>query len=170
MAPEHYSLHVPKGTGNQTLAALNMVPANHCDTWRMHPVAPGENLAAIAKRYSVSPASIVTANNLKSADAPEGDRLMIPLAARALPLTPVRSAVANSGTARRTTPGATAHTTHPASASHTASTGHPATHAASAPHNAPGTHAAAGKAPAKKNTAPARTPQKSSVLVARATN
>ena len=170
VAPEHYSLHVPKGTGNQTLAALNMVPANHCDTWRMHTVAPGENLAAIAKRYSVSPASIVTANNLKSADAPEGGRLMIPLAARALPLTPVRSAVANSGTARRTTPGATAHTTHPASASHTASTGHPATHAASAPHNAPGTHAAAGKAPAKKNTAPARTPQKSSVLVARATN
>jgi membrane-bound lytic murein transglycosylase D len=184
MAPEHYPLHVPKGTGNQLIAALHLVPANHCDTWRMHTVAPGESLAAIGKKYSVAPASIVTANNLNSAAPQEGDRLVIPLVAR--PQAPVRSAVTHSAAARRTVPAAGAHpATHTAATSHTApATGaHPATHTAAASRTAPatgahpamhtaapGTHAAASKAPAKKNTASAKPLQKASVLVAGVSN
>ncbi len=160
IAPEHYSLHVPKGTGKQLIASLSTFPANHCDTWRLHTVAPGENLAAIAKRYSVAPGSIVTANNLNSAEPSEGDRLMIPLAARA-PVAPVHSAATHSTAvvhraAPRSTPAA-----RPA-----ATTAHTTTHA-------PASHAAAkapAKAPAKKSAASSRPAQKSSVLVARATN
>jgi membrane-bound lytic murein transglycosylase D len=154
IAPEHYPLHVPKGTGNQLVAGLNLVPAAHCDAWRMHTVAPGESLAAVAKRYNMAPATISAANNLKTAEPQEGDRLVIPLAAR--PVAPVRTA-AHSAAAHRTVP----HTT----AGHTA----PSASQRTAPHAAaPPAHTAAGKAPAKKNTASATPPRKSSVLVARA--
>jgi membrane-bound lytic murein transglycosylase D len=179
LAPEHYPLHVPKGSGKQTIAALNLVPANHCDTWRMHTVAPGENLAAIAKRYSVAPASIVTANNLSSSETQEGDRLMIPQGTR--PQAPVRSAVTHPATAGAHTATRTAAvhsvpaTSHSVSAtSHnvpTTSHNVSATGARTATHSGTtGTHAATSKAPAKKNTATAKPPQKSSDLVAAVTN
>src|SRR5262249_8224754 len=45
-------------------------------------VAPGETLAAIAKRYGASPASIATVNKLASAEAMPGDHLLIPAASR----------------------------------------------------------------------------------------
>jgi len=152
IAPEHYPVHVPKGSGNQLIAALQSIPANHSDSWRMHTVAPGENLAAIARQYSVVPASIVTANNLKGAEPQEGDRLMIPVAARPqiVTRTPVRSAAV-----RRTTPSTSAHP--------------PARTTARTPVRTtlPGTRTATSKAPAKKNTASAQPAKKSSVLVAR---
>ncbi len=178
VAPEHYPIHVPKGTGNQLIAALNLVPAGHTDTWRMHTVAPGESLAAIAKRFGVAPASLIAANNLLSAEPREGDRLMIPLAGRPLAAAPQRgvthSAAASrrpaahtAATARMASNAGTHATAHAASTSHAApaAAGHAAPHA-----TVPGTRVAAGKAPAKKNTASAKAPQKGSVLVARATN
>jgi membrane-bound lytic murein transglycosylase D len=183
MVPEHYPLHVPKGTGNQLIAGLRLVPANHGDTWRMHTVAPGESLAAIGKKYSVLPASIVTANNLNSAEPQEGDRLMIPLAVR--PQAPVASAVAHSAAVRHTAPAGPHPAAHGAVASRTAPapSAHPAAHTAAsnrpaaapsahtATHAAPsGAHVAAAKAPAKKNTAAAKPPQKPSVLVANVSN
>jgi membrane-bound lytic murein transglycosylase D len=78
MIPENYSLHVPKGSGNQLVAAMQLIPANHLDAWRMHRVGAGETLASIGKRYGVIPASIVSVNRLESAQAVEGDRLLIP--------------------------------------------------------------------------------------------
>jgi len=50
VAPEKYLLRVPKGAGKQAMAALQMVPAEHRDSWRMHQVAAGETVAAIARR------------------------------------------------------------------------------------------------------------------------
>jgi len=84
IVPEHYPLHVPKGTANQLIAALDLIPAGHRDAWRVHRVGAGETVAAIGKRYGVPPASIVAANSLKSGEAVEGDRLLIPTAMRAV--------------------------------------------------------------------------------------
>jgi membrane-bound lytic murein transglycosylase D len=80
IVPEGYPLHVPKGSGNQLLAALQLIPAEHRNSWRMHRVGAGETLAAIGKRYAALPSSIVAANGLSSVQAAEGDRLLIPAA------------------------------------------------------------------------------------------
>jgi membrane-bound lytic murein transglycosylase D len=82
IAPENYSLHVPKGTAKQLVAALQMIPAERRASWRMHRVATGETLASIGRQYGISPSSIVSANNLEDDDALEGDLLLIPAAAR----------------------------------------------------------------------------------------
>ena len=82
MIPEDYPLHVPKGSGNQLVAAMQLIPANHLDAWRMHRVGPGETLASIGKRYNVAPSNIVAANHLDARQALEGDRLLIPSVAR----------------------------------------------------------------------------------------
>ena len=42
MLPESYPLHGPKGSGNPLVAAMQMIPANHLDAWRMHSVGLGE--------------------------------------------------------------------------------------------------------------------------------
>jgi membrane-bound lytic murein transglycosylase D len=97
IAPAGYSLHVPKGTGNQLMAALQMVPAEHRDAWRLHRVGSGETVESIAQRYRTTPAVILAANNLKSAEAQAGDRLVIPSVLRAA--APAHTAA----TARRTT-------------------------------------------------------------------
>jgi membrane-bound lytic murein transglycosylase D len=99
IVPEGYSLRVPKGSGNQLLAALQLIPAEHRDSWRVHRVGAGETLAAIGKRYAALPSSIVAANGLSSAQAAEGDRLLIPAALRME--APVRrTAVARTTVAR----------------------------------------------------------------------
>jgi len=78
MIPEKFALHVPKGTGNQLLASLELVPAQHRDSWRMHRVTSGETLASVGKQFGISAASIASANNLQTPEAVEGDRLLIP--------------------------------------------------------------------------------------------
>jgi membrane-bound lytic murein transglycosylase D len=98
IVPEDYPLHVPKGSGNQLLAALQLIPAEHRNSWRVHRVGAGETLAAIGKRYSALPSSIVAANHLSSAEAAEGDRLLIPAALRVE--APVRRTVARTTGAR----------------------------------------------------------------------
>jgi hypothetical protein len=99
MAPDNYSLHVPKGTGNQLSASLQLIPAEHRDSWRMHRVGAGETLASVGKLFGITPNVIATANNLRSPEAVEGDRLLIPATLRAEP--PVRPTVTRSS-ARRT--------------------------------------------------------------------
>jgi membrane-bound lytic murein transglycosylase D len=78
MIPADFPLRVPKGSGNTLVAALQLIPANHLDAWRMHRVLGSETLATIGKRYGVTPANIVSVNRLESAKAVEGDRLLIP--------------------------------------------------------------------------------------------
>jgi len=161
VAPEHFALHVPKGGGKDLRAALDRIPANHCDTWRMHTVAPGENLAAVAKRFGIAASSIVAANSLGSAEPHEGDRLLIPVVARPLALArPVASHSATTAhrTPARTTTSSSRTPAHPTQA-------HPAQHTST-----PASHTASSKAPAKRNTASAKPAQKPSVLVARVSN
>ncbi len=106
-APENYSLHVPKGTGNQLMATLQTVPAERRAAWRMHKVEAGETLPTIAKKYGATTAGIISANNLNSDDAMEGDRLLIPAVAR--PEAPARRPVTRA--ARRRVPAANARRT-----------------------------------------------------------
>jgi membrane-bound lytic murein transglycosylase D len=110
-APANYPLHVPKGTGNQLMATLETIPAEHRDSWRMHRVAPGETLAAIGKRYGTSPSAITAANKLASAEATEGDRLLIPAAARLdapVRRAPAKTPARHSASAHTTAKGRTA--------------------------------------------------------------
>jgi membrane-bound lytic murein transglycosylase D len=83
LAPEGYAAHVPKGTGNQLMATLQLIPPEHRNSWRIHRVGTGETLASIGKQYSIPSNSIVAANKLAKADAVEGDRLIIPVGMRA---------------------------------------------------------------------------------------
>lgn len=101
LLPEGYALHVPKGMGSQVTEALATVPLEHRSSWRMHRVAADETLAAIARRYGVSPASISEANHLAAKTPVEGDRLVIPAAPHMEP--------AHATSARAGARGTTAH-------------------------------------------------------------
>jgi membrane-bound lytic murein transglycosylase D len=94
MVPENYSLHVPKGIGNPLAASLQLIPAEHRDSWRMHRVGSGETLASVSKLFGTTPNIIMAANNLRSPETVEGDRLLIPAALRAE--APVRPAVSRA--------------------------------------------------------------------------
>ncbi|HEY9140007.1 MAG TPA: transglycosylase SLT domain-containing protein [Bryobacteraceae bacterium] len=85
LAPAHYALHVPKGSGARLMDALALVPAEHRAAWRLHRVAAGEALAVIGSRYGVSTASLLAANSLPAHVAVEGDLLVVPTAPRPAP-------------------------------------------------------------------------------------
>jgi membrane-bound lytic murein transglycosylase D len=110
MVPADYPVHVPKGTGNQLMAGLELIPADHRDAWRMHRVGTGETLAAVGKRFGIALNSLVAANNLQSPETSEGDRLIIPLPLRAEPIgrKPVAATVRRTGvsTSKSKTPAA----------------------------------------------------------------
>lgn len=80
LAPEGTTLRVPKGSGGALPEALEAVPREKRASWRIHRVAGGETLAAIARRYHVTERSIAAVNQSDSAlDA--GSVLIIPAAA-----------------------------------------------------------------------------------------
>jgi len=83
--PADYPLHVPKGAGPQLMAGLELIPADHRDAWRIHRMGIGESLADVGKRFGISLTSLVSVNNLPAPEASEGDRLIIPAAARVEP-------------------------------------------------------------------------------------
>ncbi|MBV9503269.1 MAG: transglycosylase SLT domain-containing protein [Acidobacteriaceae bacterium] len=79
IAPAGFSVHVPKGTGSGTQAALETVPPENRNAWRLHHVESGDTLAAIARSYHLAPQKIVAVN--RAADSLEaGDVLLIPAA------------------------------------------------------------------------------------------
>jgi membrane-bound lytic murein transglycosylase D len=107
MIPENYTLHVPKGSGNRLVAAMQLIPSNHLDAWRMHRVGSGETLAGIGKRYGVMPANIVAVNRLETAQAVEGDRLLIPSVQRVQAAPVVKKTISASVRRKGTTHGKT---------------------------------------------------------------
>ncbi len=89
LAPSGYNLRVPKGTAEGVLAALQTVPASNRNAWRLHHVAAGETLAAIARQYHLQAERIMAVNNgADSLDA--GETLVIP-AVYHEPSTPAKS-------------------------------------------------------------------------------
>jgi membrane-bound lytic murein transglycosylase D len=91
IAPGTFDLRLPKGSGSQVTAALNLVPAEIRAASRMHRVEPGESIETIAHRFNSSARAISSANNLTNPEVASGDRLFIPAAFHQLP-TPVRIA------------------------------------------------------------------------------
>jgi membrane-bound lytic murein transglycosylase D len=79
VAPEGALLRVPKGSGATLIAALESIPAAKRTAWRVHRVAGGETLAAIARRYHVTERSLVAANG-KDAVLEAGNLLIVPAA------------------------------------------------------------------------------------------
>jgi membrane-bound lytic murein transglycosylase D len=77
IAPSGYELHVPKGEGGATLSALQSVPPANRNAWRLHHVAAGETLEAIAREYHVTAGRIVAVNN-RSESLDAGETLLIP--------------------------------------------------------------------------------------------
>ena len=92
--------------GPAVLAALDAVPAEKRNAWRVHRVGGGETLTSIGQRFGASEANIVAANRLESRAVAEGDRLLIPALPRveAAP----RRTVAKAATKGRTTAATTA--------------------------------------------------------------
>ncbi len=78
VAPADYELHVPKSSGPQLEAALDLFPAERRASWRMHRVESGETLAVIAHQYNTTPSSIAGANRISDLGPQAGDRLIIP--------------------------------------------------------------------------------------------
>jgi len=102
VAPKGYVLHVPKGSAEPLVAALQLVPEERRASWRMHKVESGDTLATIGKRYGAAPSTIAAANQIASGAPVEGDRLVIPAVAKAYnPV--VQRAKYSRATAKRTT-------------------------------------------------------------------
>ena len=118
-APGNYALHVPKGTANTVMSALEMIPTERRASWRVHKVQGGETLAAIGKRYNTTVSSIVAANRLLADGPLPGDRLVIPA-----PLVESRTARAPARrTVARRSPGTSARSTAARPAAKTAAAG-----------------------------------------------
>jgi membrane-bound lytic murein transglycosylase D len=63
-----FDLHLPAGTKDRYLSAVNAIPPDMRVWWRYHKVTPGETLGSLARTFHTSPETIAQANNL-SADA-----------------------------------------------------------------------------------------------------
>jgi peptidoglycan lytic transglycosylase D len=77
LAPANYDVHVPKGAGDTTLAAIDEVPASNRNAWRLHHVSDGETLEAIARQYHTAANRIVAVND-GADDLDAGQTLLIP--------------------------------------------------------------------------------------------
>ncbi|MBV9759344.1 MAG: transglycosylase SLT domain-containing protein [Acidobacteriaceae bacterium] len=79
LAPAGFQIHVPKGSAETAQAALDTVPAENRQAWRLHRVSAGDTLATIARSFHLTPERIVAVN--RGAESLEtGDTLLIPAA------------------------------------------------------------------------------------------
>lgn len=79
VAPADFQIHVPKGSANSAETALESVPAENRQAWRLHHVAANDTLETIAKTYHLAAERIVAVN--RATDSLEaGDVLLIPAA------------------------------------------------------------------------------------------
>jgi membrane-bound lytic murein transglycosylase D len=77
IAPAGAEIHMPLGTAQTTMAALESVPSSNRESWRLHHVVAGDTLQAIAHEYNTSAGRILEVNQgADSLDA--GDVLLIP--------------------------------------------------------------------------------------------
>jgi membrane-bound lytic murein transglycosylase D len=77
-----FDLHLPVGTKERYLAAINLIPEDKRVSWRYHHLVSGDTLGTIARQYHTTPQAIAEANNLESVDAPlRLSKLIIPITA-----------------------------------------------------------------------------------------
>lgn len=77
---KEYSLRVPNGHASEFMASYDKIPSEQNTNWVRHRIRRGETVSTIARRYGVSIASIVQANNLgRRKRIYAGKTLMIPI-------------------------------------------------------------------------------------------
>jgi membrane-bound lytic murein transglycosylase D len=78
---QEFELHLPLGTKERYLAAIEPIPPQMRAWWRYHKVAPGDTLASIARTYRTTLKAISQENRIDVAGELEPDaKLIIPLA------------------------------------------------------------------------------------------
>jgi membrane-bound lytic murein transglycosylase D len=94
-----FELHLPAGTKERYLAAIDPIPLQMRIWWRYHAVAEGDTLASIARTYRTSPAAIERENHLQDTDSLQPDSKLI------IPIPPGKHAATEDGAsyARRAT-------------------------------------------------------------------
>ena len=76
-----FVLNLPEGTKDRYEKNIAAIPADKRVWWRAHKVTEGETLAAVAKEFRVSPATLANVNQLDAGDTLEaGAHLVVPLA------------------------------------------------------------------------------------------
>lgn len=75
-----FELHLPLGTKERYLTAINSIPADMRVWWRYHKVSPGDTLASVARSYHTSTQAIADANDLDGQDLQSVSKLIIPIA------------------------------------------------------------------------------------------
>ncbi|MCS7314250.1 MAG: LysM peptidoglycan-binding domain-containing protein, partial [Bryobacterales bacterium] len=98
LAPEGYSLRVPKGTAPQLAALLEGIPSERRQGVRAHRVVEGETLASIARRYRVAERSLAAVNGDLVDGLEPGDIVLVPAGTG---LSPGKATVKSPGPARR---------------------------------------------------------------------
>jgi membrane-bound lytic murein transglycosylase D len=78
----NFELNLPAGTADRFMEGIAEIPSADWVSWRRHRVEEGETLTQIAKTFRVTPAAIISANDM-DAHAPleVGRKLIIPAAA-----------------------------------------------------------------------------------------
>lgn len=76
-----FDLHLPAGSKDQYLAAIEPIPPAMRVWWRYHSVSPSDTLASIAHSYHTTVQAIAEENNLQAGEPLQADsRLVIPVA------------------------------------------------------------------------------------------
>ena len=77
---QEFDLHLPLGSKERYLSAINSIPTDMRVWWRYHKVAPGDTLASIARSYHTTAQAIAQANNLDDQELEADSKLIIPVA------------------------------------------------------------------------------------------
>lgn len=62
IAPSGYFVRIPKGSTEQVMSAINMVPADKRDTWRLHKLQAGDTVDTVARQYRLTASVLEHAN------------------------------------------------------------------------------------------------------------
>lgn len=109
LVPAGYFLRLPKGSAQLVTEAMDLVPRDKRDTWRLHRMQPGETLEQVAAQYHVPAKSLEEANpNFANANFASTAFAAVPqMAVRPKPTPVGRSRYAS----RRSTPSSIKRTT-----------------------------------------------------------
>jgi len=76
-----YDLHLPPGTGKLFESRLDLVPAEHRNSWRFRLAAKDDTFDSIAQAFHVKTSDLIAANGLQEDDSLQaGQALVIPVA------------------------------------------------------------------------------------------
>lgn len=91
-----FDLHLPAGTATLFDQHIALIPEDKRDSWRYHPVAPGDTLESVAREYHVTEAALAEANQLSAGESvADLQALVVPEAPE--PLARTRNYVARRG-------------------------------------------------------------------------